>query len=704
MSGSIEFINPGMVLGGLAVLAPLAIHLLTRLTRRHIRFPSVRFIKAVSANQSALYRFRHLLLLALRVLALTALVLAFMKPVIRRVVDQAKGAPGGPVSAVVVLDASASMGYRVAGGTVFDRGKLAALNVIRDLGSSDKANLILAGLTPRSTLDEPAVGRHLLERELRAAVPTDERSDMDAALAEGVRQLGVAGGARRELHLVSDFQRSTWASVNLKTVPKSVRVVFIPVGEAAGRNVSIDDVTVQPPFPNVGEDVEITCRILNQQAEPAEVPVQLRLGTETLLRQAVSVPAGMSATAGFRVRVTEPGALEGTLSIPDDPLTADNDYYFVVSVADRMNVRVISDEPDLGRRTACPVLLRALDPYGHAASSIIVARRVPSSELVAQSPTLHPVVMLCGVDPLPPAAVDSLLGYVKGGGVLVVFLTSSQDAAVPVQMEKRSGGELTLPFHTGALLDGSGPAGVTTLAQANFEHAVLRKFRDSDDLSKVVFRRRFATDRAARTGQVLARFADGNIAMATQLLGAGVILVCNFSPAPDHSDLARRTLFVPLVHEMIRGLKPGRSGPDRVVVGHPCAASVPGWREDQSIRFTAPDGSFQSATFDVRHEETAVLFPDTTRRGFYRVWVAEQRVASAAVNLDQRESDMAVLNAGQLKDLTRGASAAFDQAQGADADDIGRVRHDLLLWPWCLVAVVLLLLGEQALWMVWRTR
>ena len=78
-------------------------------------------------------------------------------------------------------------------------------------------------------------------------------------------------------------------------------------------------------------------------------------------------------------------------------------------------------------------------------------------------------------------------------------------AAVPVQMEKRSGGELTLPFHTGALLDGSGPAGVTTLAQANFEHAVLRKFRDSDDLSKVVFRRRFATDRAARTGQVLAR-------------------------------------------------------------------------------------------------------------------------------------------------------------------------------------------------------
>ena len=704
MASSLEFINPGMAIGGLAVLAPLVIHLLTRRTRRMIVFPSVRFLQAVAANQSALHRFRHLILLLLRALALAAIMLAFMRPVLRLVTDPAANAPTGPAAAVVVLDASASMGYRLAGGTVFERGKVAALNVIRDLGASDKANLIIAGLKPHRTFDEPAAGRHLLERDLQAAAVTDERSDMAAALAEGVRQLGAAGGTRHELHVVSDFQRSTWASVNLKSVPKTVRVVFIPVGEPAARNVSIDDVRVQPPFPNVGDEVEITCRVLNQQPEPAEVPVQLRLGDGAQLQQQIaSAPAGLSATAGFRVRVTEPGSLEGTLSIPDDRLTADNDYYLVLPVADRLNVRVVSDEPFSGQRAGHLVLLRAIDPYQRGSASTVVAQQSPSTELGALSPSLHPVVMLCGVDALPPSAADALLAYVRAGGVLAIFLTSSQDAAVPLLMESRSGGELVLPFHTGALLDGSSRAGTTTLAQANFEHPVLRRFRDSDDLSRIVFKRRFATERVARSGQVLARFADGNIALATQMLGSGVLLLCNFSPAPDHSDLARRTLFLPLVHEMIRGLKPGHSAQERVAVGQPCAAFVPGWRQDQPIRFTAPDGSYQSASFDVRHEETAVLFPDTAKRGFYRVWVGDRRVASAAVNLDKRESDMSLLDAGQLRDLARGAAATFERAGGADIDDIGRVRHDRLLWPWCLVAALLLLTGEQALWMVWRT-
>lgn len=268
MASSLEFINPGLALGGLAVLAPLVIHLLTRRTRRLIVFPSVRFLQAVAANQSALHRFRHLILLLLRTLALAAIVLAFMRPVLRRVTDAAAGAPDGPVTAVVVLDASASMGYRVVGGTVFERGKLAALNVLRDLGPSDKANLIVAGLKPHRAFDEPAAGRHLLERDLQASAVTDERSDMEAAMAEGVRELGADAGARHELHIVSDFQRSTWASVNLKSVPKTVRVLFIPVGEPVGLNVSIDDVRVQPPFPNMGDEVEITCRVLNQQPEP----------------------------------------------------------------------------------------------------------------------------------------------------------------------------------------------------------------------------------------------------------------------------------------------------------------------------------------------------------------------------------------------------------------------------------------------------
>jgi hypothetical protein len=695
----VDFANPGFAAGGFALLAPVLVHLLTRHTRRQITFPSVRFLRAAAASRSSLHKFRHLFLFLVRTAALAALVLAFMRPELRRRDAAAAEASGGPSTTVIVLDASASMGYRVAGGAVFERAKLAALQTAQGLASADQANLIVAGAKPRCTFDKPSAGRVLLEREIRNAALTAERADMDAALAEAVRQLGRA--PRAELVVVSDFQRSTWAAVDWTRIPATVLVVLVPAAEGRLINAGIDDVRVQPPFPAAGEDVEITCRVLNRSEEGATFPVALTLGERDQLTRELFVPAGVSQSVTFRLKVGEPGPLECVLSIPDDRLTVDNTYYTVIPVAGRLSVLVVSDEPERDPRGAVPLLLRAIDPHGGGPDSVMLARRIPSSALGALSPALHPVVMLAGVGPLEPAAADSLLQYVRAGGSLVLFLCTRQDAANLARLQSRSAGELALPFKAGELLDSA--AHPTTLAQANFEHPVLHKFRDSDDLSRIAFRRRFATERAEKAGQVLAKYADNNIAMASQLFGAGTLLVCNFSPAPEYSDLPRRTLFVPLVHEIVRGLKPGRSGTERSpAAGDICSAVVPGWRQDQPIRFTAPDGSLQSATFNMRHDETAILFTDTARLGFYRVWVQDRLAASAAVNLDRRESDLARLEAAQLRELAKGAAASVALASEPDERLAGSLRRGIPLWPWCLLAVLLLLAAEQGLALAWR--
>ena len=82
----------------------------------------------------------------------------------------------------------------------------------------------------------------------------------------------------------------------------------------------------------------------------------------------------------------------------------DNARYFVLPVADRLSVLVISDEPEQVRTAAHSLLLRALDPFGDAKASALAAKCIRSSEIGALSPSLHPVVMLCGVEPLASAA------------------------------------------------------------------------------------------------------------------------------------------------------------------------------------------------------------------------------------------------------------------------------------------------------------
>jgi N-terminal double-transmembrane domain len=95
-----------------AASIPLAIHLLTRRTRRRMDLPTVRVLQQTLARPSRLFKWRHLLLLLLRTLAVAALVLVFLKPTLNSPLAPKQGERMG---AVLLLDVSASMSYSAGG-------------------------------------------------------------------------------------------------------------------------------------------------------------------------------------------------------------------------------------------------------------------------------------------------------------------------------------------------------------------------------------------------------------------------------------------------------------------------------------------------------------------------------------------------------------------------------------------------------------
>ncbi|MCA9002729.1 MAG: BatA domain-containing protein, partial [Planctomycetes bacterium] len=113
------FVNPTLALGALLALVPLIIHLLNRRRHRPMAWGAMRFVEAAFKRTRRRMRMENLLLLLLRMAAVAALALAIARPFAGR------GALGSLTEAsrdlVLLLDGSASTGYRADIETTFDR-------------------------------------------------------------------------------------------------------------------------------------------------------------------------------------------------------------------------------------------------------------------------------------------------------------------------------------------------------------------------------------------------------------------------------------------------------------------------------------------------------------------------------------------------------------------------------------------------------
>ena len=155
------------------------------------------------------------------------ILLAFLRPLLRSGTLMGNKTGAGPSVVAVVLDASASMQYRSVGHGPFERAKAAVLNVLQSLGEQDRVNLIVAAAAPQPVFPEPSSNLYMLLQDVRNLKPTQERANLNAAIAEAVRQLSAHTIETRELYLVSDVQRSNWADVDLSVIPEHIKTVFV---------------------------------------------------------------------------------------------------------------------------------------------------------------------------------------------------------------------------------------------------------------------------------------------------------------------------------------------------------------------------------------------------------------------------------------------------------------------------------------------
>ena len=130
------FISPLFLLGLMAALLPIAIHLIRKEKPPKLMFSTIRFLKKTSKKLILFQHIQQWLLLLLRSVVIALLVMAFARPLIDQ--TMARLLDADPQSAVILLDISMSMRY----GDTFDRAKQEALDILRTMTSGDEVALI----------------------------------------------------------------------------------------------------------------------------------------------------------------------------------------------------------------------------------------------------------------------------------------------------------------------------------------------------------------------------------------------------------------------------------------------------------------------------------------------------------------------------------------------------------------------------------
>ena len=193
-----SFLNTAL-LPGLILLAglPLLIHLLNLRFPRLFEFSSVKHIRETIAQRSRIFRWRHLLLMLLRTLFLVLLLLAFLKPLLRRFDSLPDGHSSRAV--LLIIDHSLTMEYKGGGLSCRERAENEADKILATLGAEDSVNVVTAGQAPKACFFEFSRNHAEAKRFISAIKPGYTRADFSEANALAAR-LFTQNAGRTEIY------------------------------------------------------------------------------------------------------------------------------------------------------------------------------------------------------------------------------------------------------------------------------------------------------------------------------------------------------------------------------------------------------------------------------------------------------------------------------------------------------------------------
>ena len=410
-----SFLAPLFFVALAALAIPVLIHLIQREKKQVVRFPSLMFVQRVPYKSVRRRRIHNWLLLMVRLAALALIVLAFARPFLQR--DDLNTAVGtGAREVVVLLDQSYSMAY----GDHWERARAAAQNVINSLGPDDRASVVFFSSGAEIALRSTAPGeRSRLAAAVAAAKPGAGATRYAPALKVAGSILARSSLPRREVVLISDFQRGGWRGEEGARLPEGATLTPVAIsGAADAANVAVTGVSLARSTFSNQERVAVTAVAVNRSMRSLRGgQLSLEFGGRAIQSKPLDVEANSSASVTFDPVTVAGTFMRGSVRAGDDALATDNVFHFVVSPVEPVRVIVVDRG---GAGGGALYLTRAL-AIGDAPRFETVAR---DQDALSDDDLRRASVVVLNDIAVPAALARRLQRFVEGGGGLFVAIGS----------------------------------------------------------------------------------------------------------------------------------------------------------------------------------------------------------------------------------------------------------------------------------------
>ncbi len=655
--------NPLVLIVGVAGAAiPIIIHLIHRHRADVHRFAAIDLVLRTQKRLATRLKLHQLLLLLLRMAAIACIAFGLARPFL------AKRAPAQgsrvPTSTVIVIDDSLSMQQRSGAGPAFDRALRVAKGIVAEMSVRDSAAVLTTSEGRAPARGELSFDKRALLAQLSRVKPGFGSVGPEAALAAACAALSESRLPRKRIVLLHDMARSAWPAAGLAALKAQMvkagavlEVVNAALDEAPD-NAAVLGVEIKRSAAH-RRDVLIAVRV---QPGRERTRVRVVFG-DAVAAEGFAEPARDAVAKQFRVSVQPGWPNVGRVRLPDDALAADNTRYFDVGFSRRVQALLIDGEPATAAYGSETFFLeRALSP-SRDADSLVQARVAPASALARLDLSAFDWLTICNVGDWPAQAAAAVRAYVEQGGR--VFVT----------LGERSTGDALEAALRGLLPCGLRPA-------KSFEARPLRLDLDAldhpvaaaalgqkqSDAAEVRFTRIVPSDgRVAPGTEVVLRYSNGLPALLLRRQGKGAVALLTTSVDRDWTNLPIRTVFVPLMQELVRYMtdRSDRGDAGDTLVGEPRRLRLP--KRIAQATVVGPDGEVEPLTLtDAAWHNTAAA-RRTPLPGVYTVKAAApgdaladaETVATFVVNVDPKESDLARLKPKALEQALGMGMVAF---------------------------------------------
>lgn len=688
-----SFLAPLFAVGLAALAIPILVHLVHRERKETTPFPSLMFLLRTPYQHSRRQRIRDWLLFLMRAAVFALLVAAFSRPVFDRENEAAAASAGGGREAVILLDRSFSM--RV--GDRWARAQAAARAALDGLGPADRGTLVLFADQARAVADEGG-SRAVLRAAVDSTTPGDAATRYGPALVLARRAVAASPLPKREVIVISDFQRTGWDVGEEARLPAGTTVtpVDVAAGEVADRAVRA--VELRRSLADGRERIAVTARVSNVGPAARGLEARLEVAGRTVASARLDLGADAGGVAAFPPVAVPESPQPAAIRITPDALPDDDVLHFVLERAPSIPALIV--EGATAGQEVDVYLQRALE-IGDRPSFELVSRR--ASQLTAADLAGKRLVIFNNA-PWPAGDLGRrVLAFVEaGGGVLVAAGDRVNASTWPAR------GNGLLPAAPSDARDRVADKG-GVLGFLDRSHPALALFgsAQSGDLSAA----RFYRYRPIQTDSgVLARFDDGSPALAEHRVGSGRVIVFASSFDGIWNDLPRQPVFLPFVHQVAQYASGYRAGRSVYEVGDAVDLKGAGAAAGDSVgargaQYVAVSPSGDRLRIGGPQGEAALL---PSEAGVYEVRPAGSpgsRPRLVAVNIPARELDLGRFDPIRLTNVVSDETLA-GEAPGATpvADRAAREREQSIWWYLLLVAAGLLVAESVLAYRLTRAR